>query len=133
MSEGAERWTAGTAYHAIDPVRVADTRAGTDTPSSTGVKLPGGAIHSVDVATVAGLPPGMSAVAINVTVVEPTAASFLTVYPGEGQRPAEPSICFAAGQTVSTWRVTATTDGVINIYNGAGATHIVVDLYGFYC
>jgi hypothetical protein len=119
-------------YHAIDPIRVADTRAGTNTPSSSGVKLPGGAIHSIDVATTAGLPAVMSAVAINLTVTEPTAASFLTVYPGEGPRPVASSIEFAAGQTLSSWLVTATTQGIISVFNNAGATHVIVDVYGFY-
>lgn len=122
---------AGPGYHAINPVRVADTRAGTNTPSSSGVKLPGGAIHSIDVVA-AGLPAALSAVALNLTVTEPTAASFLTVYPGQEPRPVAPTIAFAAGQTVSHWLITAATDGVISIFNDAGATHVIVDVYGFY-
>ena len=77
---------AGSLFVPVDPVRIADTRTG-----QGGVSTPLGAGGKLDL-TVTGVnvsnsgltvPTSATAVVLNVTVVAPTAVSFLSVYPGQ--------------------------------------------------
>ena len=71
----------GAGYTALTPLRVMDTRAGLGAPKA---KVgPGGQVTL----TIPALPAGTTAVALNVTATNPTATSYLTVYPG-GPNPA---------------------------------------------
>src|SRR5215207_3752237 len=75
--------SAGEGYTSLSPARLLDTRPGTAT--ADGQFVGGGAVeHFLDlpVAGRGGVPTnGAIAVALNVTVTSPTAASFLTAWP----------------------------------------------------
>src|SRR4051812_21033132 len=80
--------SAGDGYTSLSPARLLDTRPGTAT--ADGQFVGGGAVqHFLDltVAGRGGVPAsGAIAVALNVTVTSPNAASFLTAWPtGEAQ------------------------------------------------
>ncbi len=76
---------------------------------------------------------GVGAVALNVTVTEPTASSFLMVWPTGAPRPVASNLNFVAGQTVANSVLTKVgTDGKISIFNDAGAAHVVVDVVGWF-
>ncbi len=80
-----------------------------------------------------GIPADASAVALNVTVTEPSAAGFLTVWPTGAARPTASNLNFEAGQTVPNM-VTARigTDGRIDIASNQGCPHVIVDIAGYY-
>ena len=86
---------------------------------------------NLKVTGVGGVPSNAKAVALNVTVTEPTDGSFLTVWPAGDGRPEASSVNMVPGQTVPNMvlaRVGA--DGKISIYNNTGSTHVVVDVIG---
>ncbi|GAA1072777.1 hypothetical protein GCM10009665_79210 [Kitasatospora nipponensis] len=69
---------------------------------------------------------------MNVTVTEPTAAGFLTVYPAGSPRPVASNLNWTAGQTVPNQVVVPVRDDKVLFYNGSGGTvHLVVDLFGY--
>ncbi|MFD0570606.1 hypothetical protein ACFQ0T_17045 [Kitasatospora gansuensis] len=69
---------------------------------------------------------------MNVTVTEPSAAGFLTVYPAGSPRPTASNINWTAGQTVPNQVVVPVRNQKVAFYNGSGGTvHLVVDVFGY--
>jgi hypothetical protein len=69
-----------------------------------------------------------------VTVVGPTAASFLTVWPDGQTRPNTSNINFTAGMTLPnlvTVKVNPA-DGEVDIFNAGGAVNVIADIGGYY-
>jgi hypothetical protein len=76
---------------------------------------------------------GVDAVAINVTVTEPTASSFLTVYPTGSARPLASNLNFVAGQTIPNMVIAKVgVGGQVSIFNLAGSVEVVVDVLGWF-
>ncbi|MGI9120104.1 MAG: hypothetical protein ACR2G7_08300 [Acidimicrobiales bacterium] len=70
---------------------------------------------------------------MNVTVTEPSAASFLTAWPSGEPRPNASNLNYVAGQTVPNLVVVKVgTDGKVNLHNALGSTHVVADVVGWY-
>jgi Fibronectin type III domain len=114
-------------FNLLRPARLLDTRNGH-------VPLGPGESRDLQVAGNGGVPPGgVSAVVMNVTVTNPTASSFLTVWPAGAARPLTSNLNFVAGQTVPN-RVIATlgAGGRVSIFNPAGSVDIVVDVGGWF-
>ena len=100
--------------------RLADTRE--VTVSTNGNKLGGGAVLHVAVPALA------TAITLNVTVTEPTAAGFVTAYPCTATPPFVSNVNFVSGQTVAeaaTVAVSASSE--ICVFASVPA-HVVVDL-----
>ncbi|MEH0821995.1 MULTISPECIES: choice-of-anchor D domain-containing protein [unclassified Micromonospora] len=118
-------------YYPLPPQRLMDTRAGLGVPKA---KIGAGQTVDLVVEGRGGVPSaGVGSVVLNVTVTNPTAASFLNVYPAGETRPNASSINFPAGWLGSnnvTVKVGAA--GKVSIYNRNGATDVVVDVVGFY-
>lgn len=112
----------GTTYTPVTPTRVLDTRAGAPVG-------PGG---TVTLDLTGQVPAGARAVVLNVTGVSPTAATYVTAYPG-GARPAVSSVNLRAGETRANHVTVAVSGGrTVDLYNHAGRTHLVADLAGYY-
>ncbi len=76
---------------------------------------------------------GATGVVMNVTVVGPSAESFLTVYPDDVTRPLASNLNYLPGLTVPnlvTMRVPAS--GIVDFYNKFGAVHVLADVVGYY-
>lgn len=80
----------------------------------------------------AGVPADASAVVLNVTVTEPSASGFVTVYPCGGDRPNASNVNFVAGATVAN-AVTAKVGvgGKVCLYSYV-ATQLIVDISGYH-
>ena len=119
---------AGNRFHGVTPFRALDTRV------ALGGRLGPGATATVDVTGVGGVPAnGVAAVAVTVTAVQPTAATWLTVYPADVARPLASNLNPAAGQTVANAAaVRVPVDGTIVVYNWGGSTDVLVDVVGYY-
>ena len=75
---------------------------------------------------------GVSAVVMNVTVTNTTAASFLTIYPAGVQRPLASNLNWVAGQTVANLvEVAVGANGQVSAFNGAGSTDVIFDVAGY--
>ena len=125
-------------FTAVVPARILDTRYG---PAPVGRPLgpvgPGQTII-VQVSGQGGVP-GVSsqvppkAVALNVTVTNTTANSYLIVYPSDAGQPGVSDLNWPPGKTVPNMVVVKlAADGSIKIYNGSGNAHIIVDVLGWY-
>ena len=118
-------------FNPLVPSRLLDTRNGTGAPLA---KI--GQNSSLDLqVTGRGLVPavGVEAVVLNVTVTGPTAPSYLTVYPTGVTMPVASNLNFRPGQTVpNRVMVGLGTAGKVTIYNGVGATDVVVDVNGWF-
>ena len=73
-----------------------------------------------------------TALVLNVTVVEPAAAGFVTVYPCGSAIPNTSSVNFAAGATVANAvAAKAGVGGRVCLYSNV-ATNLVVDVTGYF-
>jgi len=125
-------------YNPVVPTRIADTRPGFQVGPNPTVG-PGGVI-SVAVAGPGQVPAnpvpatGVSAVVLNVTVVNPASAGFITVYPAGEALPLAANLNFTADQTVPNRVIVKVgAGGLVNIYNGSGgAANVVVDVGGWF-
>jgi len=125
---------AGTGYyHPLPPSRIMDTRTGIQGISG---KIQTNATIDVPVTNIGGVPPvaaGVTAVVLNVTVTEATAASYLTVYPSNAARPLASNLNFGQGQTVPNLVIVKVgPDGKVKLYNCCGQTHAIFDVVGWY-
>lgn len=121
----------------IAPCRLFDTRPA---PDNVGGRI--GALGPGEsfVATVRGtngnctIPADAIGVSMNVAIIQPSSASFLTVYPSDAARPVAANLNWVAGQAPTPNAVTArlSTDGKVAFYNLAGTVHIAADVNGYY-
>ncbi len=116
-------------YTPLAPFRVLDTRSGHGSP------LGQGATRTLQVTGV-GTPPipaTAGAVVLNVTEVDGSAGSLLTVYPTGTLRPNASNLNFATG-TVTANLVTATLGqgGAVTIYNALGSVNVLADVEGYF-
>ena len=119
----------GSRFGAVAPQRLFDTRDGTGGVEPVAV----GPRGTLQFTVRPHLPPGATAVAINVTVTRPTVAGYLTVSPGGVARPNASNLNFVRGQTVANLVIVRVPpDGVIEFFNEVGRTHVVADLVGWY-
>jgi chitodextrinase len=118
----------GASFVPLTPSRIVDTRMGGGAP------LGPGATMTVTVAGNGGVPAtGAKAVVLNVTVVNPSAASDLIVWPEGAIRPGSSDLNFTAGQTVPNLVVVKlSANGQIDIFNAFGTTNVIVDVVGWY-
>jgi hypothetical protein len=113
----------------VDPTRLADTRQ----PAAKGYVYDG-ATNSfvVSVVTRAGVPVAAEAAAVNVTVTEPTADGFVTVWPDDLPRPLASNLNYVEGQTVpNAVTVGLGRTGAVELFTLASA-ELVVDVNGWF-
>lgn len=82
-----------------------------------------------------GIPSDATGVAMNVTVVNPTAASFLSVVPGEATGdPGVSSLNYLAGAPPTPNKVDVALDdgGKVTLYNKFGQVFVLADVVGYY-
>ncbi len=124
----------GSAYTAVDPARVLDTRTGAGTGGVVAKTGPGGVVQ-LGVAGAGGVPAsGVSAVVLNVTAAGATGPeSFLTVWPSGGLRPTASNLNFTSGPATTNLVVAQVgADGKVAIYNNLGSTDVIADVAGWF-
>ena len=96
--------------------------------------LGGAGSLNVQIAGSGGVPSGgVSAAVLNVTVVGPTAASYLTVFPEGTTRPVVSNLDFTTNEILANLvTVPLGNQGGVTIFNAAGNVNVVVDLEGYY-
>lgn len=113
-----------------EPRRLLDSRPGGSTydGQSAAIGIRSG-VTRVKIAGRAGLAADAQLIVLNVTVTEPTAPGFITVYPCAQEMPTASNLNYATGQTIPNAVVTALSAGDVCIYTLA-TTHLVVDAAG---
>ena len=124
--------------------RICDTRAGNPSglsggaaqcngTANAGERLAAGGVLTVTVAGNGGVPAtGVSAVVLNVTVVNPAAAGYLTAYPQGTTAPTASSLNYQAAETLpNRVIVPVSATGQVSI-TANQATDVLVDVSGWY-
>ena len=143
---GMQSWQAGaapgdddTTFVPVAPCRLLDTRTGPDNvgirvaPLGPGEKFPTQVTGSNGECI--GIPNDATAVALNVTTVNPTADSFLTLFPADLATPPKASnLNWVAGQSPTPNKVDVklSPDGKVKIYNNTGTVDVIADIVGYY-
>jgi hypothetical protein len=121
----------------IAPCRLFDTRPAPDnvgpraTPLGPGDTLVAAARGTNGNCTIPNDAVGLT---MNVVVINPTAASFLTVYPADVTRPLASNLNWVGGQSPTPNAVTTDIagDGSVAFYNLAGSVDVAADIVGYF-
>ena len=131
-------WFEGSAYTGATPTRLADTRDGTGgqlgqlNPSNPLVVQATGISATTAAGSATSIPSTASTVALNLTVVDPTAPGFITAYPCDATRPLASNVNYVAGQVVANGVIApVSASGKVCLYSSV-ATDIIVDLAGWF-
>jgi hypothetical protein len=115
-------------FTGIHPARVMDTRTGFGA-----TRLGAGTTRNIKVAGTAGVPADAAAVALNVTAVHATRATFVTVHPAGRRRPGTSNLNVTPGAAIPNLVVTAVGDlGQVSLYNHSGTVDAIVDIMGYF-
>ncbi|MFM7271301.1 MAG: IPT/TIG domain-containing protein [Actinomycetes bacterium] len=130
---GAISAPAAGGFTGVNPYRLLDTR---QTGKSCGAG--GSSERSLQVAGISGIygviiPSNAAAVALNVTVVSPNGAGFVTVWPAGLPRPTASSVNYVAGSVVpNNVIVKVGALASVSLYANAGCPDLVVDVVGYF-
>ena len=102
-----------------------------DTTATGGTPLGADATIDVPVLGLAGVPLTATAVHLTVTASDPSEATELTAYPGDGAMPARPTLSLAAGTASTSVLVAPAADGTVRVHNAAGEVDVRVDVQGW--
>jgi subtilisin family serine protease len=118
-------------FVSLPPSRILDTRFGTGTAKQ---KLGAGQTLTLQVTGAGGIPAsGVTAVVLNTTVTDPTAPSYLTVWPTGQSQPTTSNINFSTNQTVPNLvTVKVGTGGDVSFFNAVGSIDLLADVAGYY-
>ena len=136
LTASASTSPGSSSFVPITPCRLFDTRPATAVGSRT---TPLGQ-QGTFTATVWGsngnctIPTGATGVSMNVVAVNPTAPSFLTVFPADQPQPLASSLNWIANQppTPNAVTVSLSADGKISFFNNAGTVDLAADIVGYY-
>ena len=126
----------------ITPCRVMDTRPAGHNVGPRSAPLTADETYTVDAVNAtadagncAGLiPSNATAISVNMTTVDATVGTFLTVWEADKPRPLASSLNPAPGQPPTPNAVTTNlnSDGEFSIYNNLGTVHVLADINGYY-
>ncbi|MHB8263301.1 MAG: IPT/TIG domain-containing protein [Acidimicrobiales bacterium] len=134
----------GGSYAPLSPVRIVDTRCGTTSPpgfcanehlpsqnSSLKTLTPNTPV-TVSVGGIAGIPLTATAVAVNVTAVNPAGNGYISVYPAGGTVPSTSNLNFQKGATrANLVEVGLSSGGQIDVVSDT-TTDVLIDVAGYY-
>jgi hypothetical protein len=123
----------GSRYVALSPRRTLDTRTGNGRFGALGPDQR----FNHQTQLIYAVPDDATAVLTNVTVVNPTGAGHLTIYPTGAPEPTTANVNFLRGQIVPNAAITKVGEpsGQVTIFNNntaPNATHVIVDLAGYF-
>jgi len=114
---------APSAFVPLASCRLLDTR-------DTGARIADRTAVVVPTRDRCSIPSGTTALALSVTVTQPLAPGFATVWPGDVAQPSTSTVNFAAGETRANGAIIAIgADGTLGV-NSSAAAHVVVDVSG---
>ena len=131
---------AGGEYHPLTPTRIFDTRApGINSPVGAIVTNSAGGVVDVQILGQGGIPAVAAevlAVAISVTVTNPTKEGYLAAYPSGSAAGISSVLNYVANQTVPNLSVqTVGANGKISIKlvsGQAGSANVLIDVFGWF-
>jgi hypothetical protein len=121
--------TSGGRFVPVSPARIVDSRFGI---GGTPPGLNAGQSVAIDVAGVGPVPANATAAIVNVTSVDSTSPSFITVWPAGSTMPTASTLNPRPGVPIPNLAyLKLGTGGQLGVYNNAGFTHFIVDVFGY--
>ena len=118
-----------SSYHSISPVRVVDTRSGSNN-AYAGMTLNSGSTLSVSLAKF--IPSTATGVYLNVTVTNTSASSYLTAYDSSESKPNTSALNWIAGSTKANLiEISLSQSQTVELFNSTGNVDLVIDLEGY--
>jgi hypothetical protein len=117
----------------VTPCRAVDTRGATG--PAGGPALAAGAQRAFTLTGRCGIPANAYAVAVNVTVTQPTSGGLLTLFPGGTTAPQTSTINYGAGQTRANNAILllgASGDFRVLCSQASGTVQLIVDVTGYF-
>jgi hypothetical protein len=123
-------------FYTLAPCRLVDTR-GVPGPNGAPAIAPGQrVVRAAGAAGNCGIPAGAKALAVNVTVVNPTTSGNLRFFPGDGQAPVASAISFQNGVTRANnalVMLASSGSGALTIQSSASIpVDVTVDVVGYF-
>ena len=125
-------------FVAITPCRLVDTRPGDNNVGGRTSPLTAGDTLTLQVTGATGectgIPAGAVAAALNVTAIQGSTRSFLTLYPADAPLPNASNLNWNGGDppTPNKVDVKLSAAGAVKITNAFGTVHVAADLAGYY-
>ena len=114
-------------FYLVTPCRLLDTRGGTQ------VILSRNNSRAFFVVRRCGIPEGAKAVAVNVTVVNPSGIGYLTLYPSAGTLPYASTLNYRTGKTRANNAILPlSAGGRLSVHNAGPPVHAIVDVTGYF-
>lgn len=137
LHASADTTSTASTFVPMLPCRLLDTRPLPDNVGNRGEPLGPGDTLTITIWGAYGhcqIPPRTTALSMNVVAVNPTASSYLTVFPGGSDRPLASSLNWVAGQppTPNAVKAALSPMGLVSFFNNAGSVDLAVDIVGFY-
>jgi hypothetical protein len=116
------------------PCRIADTRGNGFTGAFGPPSLGAGAPRNFPLAGTCGIPAGVNAVSLNVTVTNPQGPGFILIYPQGTSQPLVSTLNYLGGQTVANSAIVPVGFGTwgITVVAGVSATDLILDVNGYF-
>jgi hypothetical protein len=111
------------AFGMREPARLLDTRVD--------AMRAGGSVTEVQLAASGSIPANANTAMLNVSVVDPQAGGFLTVYPCDSPRPETSNVNYGAGETHANLVFASLGGGGSTCIYTLAPTHLVVDIQGW--
>ena len=133
---GAVPVSAPSSFISITPCRLLDTRASStvgtrNTPLNAGESATFAVWGSNGNCTI---PNTATGIATNTTVVNPTADSFLTLWPADDPKPLASNLNWTPSSPPTPNQVTVglSAAGAVSVYNNGGTINVIIDIVGYY-
>jgi hypothetical protein len=120
-------------YYALTPCRAVDTRGSSGT--NGGPIFGADSTRNFQIRGVCGVPAGAKAVSLNLTIVNATQSSFLTVWPSNLARPFVSMLNFeAADPSLANGVLVGLSSNTqdLSVYNNSGNVHVIIDVTGYF-
>jgi hypothetical protein len=122
--------TTGSSFTSAGPTRLLDTRSANGVSTTTPVT--GGTYVPLQITGRYGIPSGIKAVVLNVTVVGATYGGYLTAWADGATRPGSSNLNWANGNAIPNQVIVPVgSDGKVDLYV-SGTTHVIADVFGYY-
>src|SRR5947199_9669971 len=128
--------TPGVGFVGVAPCRLVDTRqagfpVGYGPPSLTQGQPRNFDLNSDPLCT--GIPAGVDAYSLNITVTNTQGPGFILIYPQGGSQPTVSTVNYVAGQTIANAAIVpAGTNGGVTVIAGVSGTDLIIDINGYF-
>jgi hypothetical protein len=117
-------------FQPVQPTRLMDTRTGLGVAKA---KVGADRTVTLQVTGKGGVPAtGVTAVVMNVTATNPTASTYISVYPNGTARTSASNLNVVAGRTAPNLVVVPVVNGKVSFYNRAGSVDLIADVSGYF-